>query len=69
MSLIAGSMTGHPTFHPTNSPIQGVTGHHQPDSLADELLVDGTTWHQMDAGTPTHNPLVVGSIPTRPTTE
>jgi hypothetical protein len=58
----------HPRFHPRNSWIHGDTGRQWPNPRTDKALADGTIRHQMDARRPTHNPWVVGSIPTRPTT-
>ena len=36
--------------------------------LAESCLIDGTARHETDVTEATHNPWVVGSIPTRPTT-
>ena len=37
------------------------------DTAAESDQLGGTIWHRPDHVEPTHNPWVVGSIPTRPT--
>jgi len=38
------------------------------DGAPESFLLDGTVRHQTDGSEATHNPWVVGSSPTRPTT-
>ena len=37
------------------------------DTTVEKCLLDGTIWYWSDTLATTHNPWVVGSIPTRPT--
>ncbi len=64
---VSPGVSADPTVHPTNSSTHGTTGQQHRDRRWNRALVGSTGRHHPDTPAPTHNPSVVGSIPTRPT--
>ena len=58
----------HPRFHPRNAAEHLGSGRYPTDTEAAKDLLSGIIWYSTDTRAATHDPSVVGSSPTRPTT-